>query len=214
MQQKAEIMLDAKKTFGFIDKYSDPRNYLQEGVQNIEEPEFSPRFKSTQSTHGKSIPVLQPKQYETTLAVKKQLPLYLTPSGNVCSGSLVGVGDILYCTPSRTKDVQKTFKHGHSKDSIVLTDSQRHAATSYSPLSKGNKGNDRHSPKKDENGTIIHRGKNEFEMRHVWHPLSSSALSEYHNVTELPVSGLGHGTHGRYRMWKPSACIVNLTDAA
>lgn len=204
-QKRAEIMLQRKEPFKVSESYN-PENYLEERL----DLESAPRSKS--ATVGKPIPMLQPRRIKTgtTPRVKKKLPLYLTPDGDLCSGSLEEFGDKFYCAPSRKKNEKRIKeKYGHSEDSVFLTDLQLDGVTSppystsssYSDLSKGSKTD------------ISTYRKKSFKRKPSWQPLCSSALSEHHKVTEVPVTGLGHLAHGRYSMWKPSVCIVDSEDS-
>lgn len=200
-QKRAEIMVQRKEPFKVSESFN-PENYIKE----ILEVEETTRSKS--ATGGKPIPMLRPKRFRagTTPAVKRKLPSYLTPSGDLCSGSLEEFGDKFYCAPSRAKNVGRIKeKYGHSEDSVFLTDLQIDGAISpaYGVSSS-------HTNHPKETQIYLNSGR---KTSALWQPLCSSALLEHRKVTEVPVSGLGHLAHGRYSMWKPSMGLVNPEDS-
>ena len=205
-QKRAEIMLQRKEPFKIAESYN-PDNYLEEPL-DLEEPTSVPTSKL--ATAGKPVSMIQPKRIKTgtTQRVKKILPSYLTPNGDVCSGSLEEFGDKFFCAPSRKKNGERIKEtYGHSEGSVFLTDLQMDGVTSppdsasfsQSDLTKGSK-------------TNIRAKRTTLKRKTSWQPLCSSALFEHRKVTEVPVPGLGHLAHGRYSMWKPSTCIVDSED--
>lgn len=110
--------------------------------------------------------------------VKKKLLSYLTPSGDLVAGSLEEFGDNLYCGPSKRK--------AQPVESVFLTDLQLETEAMKCPSS-----------------TCINNQHRTRRKSFGWQPLSSGALAEHRTVTELPVQGVGHLTHGTYKMWKP-----------
>jgi len=110
--------------------------------------------------------------------VKKKLLSYLTPSGDLVAGSLEEFGDNLYCGPSKRK--------AQPVDSVFLTDLQLET-----------------EPMKCPSSTCINNQHRTGRKSFGWQPLSSGALAEHRTVTELPMQGFGHLTHGTYKMWKP-----------
>ena len=132
-------------------------------------------MKSTVATGGK--PSCSDQRCRISPQTKKKLPSYLTPSGDLVAGSLEEFGDKLYCGPSKGKDQRV--------ESFFLTDLQL----------------ENECPPPVDNQ---HRTTSPKRKSFGWQPLSSGALAEHSTVTELPVQGFGHLTHGSYKMWKPA----------
>lgn len=185
-QRKAQIMLDSKDTFTFATS-CDPKFYLIDAFSPPHGPNNRPQQKSKSAEVTKSARVIVPKRCTTSLDVKKQLPSYLTPDGDLVSGSLEELGDQVYCAPSRTGRVKQ---HRHTDNSVFLTHPRGDSSASSDLSNAGGRAS----------------------LNSIWQPLSSSALTEHRKVTRLSVSGLGHLAHGKYSMWKPASCIVNSED--
>ena len=177
-QRKAQIMLDSKDTF----MYCDPKFYLIDASSSPNNPDnYQQKSRSAEVT--KSSRVIVPKRCATSLGLKKQLPSYLTPDGDLVSGSLEEVGDQVYCAPSRTGKV-KQYNH---------TGSSKHSSA-------------------DPSSSNLSNTQNRASLKSNWQPLTSSALTEHRKVTERSISGLGHLAHGKYSMWKPASCVVESED--
>lgn len=141
----------------------------------------------------------------TSLEIKKKLPTFLTPDGDLLSGSLEEFGDQLYCSPSKssgpptnitTKDEWRQENPGHGS-SVFLTDLH---SDSLDSISLEQKLTTKLVRKLSEKSISPKRAP---KVMKGWQPLSYSALSEHSSVSELPVKGLGHMAHGRYSMWRP-----------
>ncbi len=189
-QTKAQLMLDNKHTLTSSTS-CDPKFYITNefsSTNQLQQKSESARVaKNTRSI------ITAPRRCNTSLDVKKQLPSYLTPDGDLVSGSLEELGDLIYCAPSRSR---RTEQSTPVENSVFLTDIPRGSSqTSVSPL----------------NSDLSKCG-SQTSLRSVWQPLGSTALTEHRRVTERSVSGLGHLAHGRYSMWKPTTCVVNSSS--
>ena len=143
----------------------------------------------------------------TSLEIKKKLPTFLTPDGDLLSGSLEEFGDQLYCSPSKssgppinitTKDEWRQENAGNA-GSVFLTDLH---SDSLDNINLEQKSTTKLVRKLNEKSALI-SPKRAPKVMKGWQPLSYSALSEHSSVSELPVKGLGHMAHGRYSMWRP-----------
>ena len=154
----------------------------------------------------------------TSAEVKKQLPTFLTPDGNLLTGSLEEFGSQLYCGPSRLGGRTTTSTRvggGVQNDmsvgsSVFLTD-LRVQSESVDKITLDAK--HRFSEHERQRALSQISPKRTATKVTSWQPLSFHALSEHSGVTELPVKGLGHLAHGRYSMWRPEqSCAVEATD--
>ena len=110
---------------------------------------------------------------------RRKLPRFLTHSGSLVATSLEEVGEKVYYKQSKTS-------HTHGSKSVFLTDLQ---LEDESPI-----------PSKH----IL------SQNQPSWQPLSYTALSEHKGTAELPAcSGVGHLSHGRYKMWKPMQTVCS-----
>lgn len=119
----------------------------------------------------------------TSAQMKKQLPVFLTSTGSVVSSSLVELGDEVYCRPST--------KSRPIPNSVILAG-----------LNIG-----------EQPSTHLRQphGKKEVKPERTcgWQPLSYNAVAEHRGVSELPVHGIGHHAHGKYKLWRPLEAIGN-----
>lgn len=188
-QTKAQLMLDNKDTFTSSTS-CDPKFYITD--------DCSPTNQLQQKSNSAGVArntwsiITAPRRCNTSLDIKKRLPSYLTPDGDLVSGSLEELGDRVYCAPSRSK---RTEHSTPTENSVFLTDIPGGSSdTSTSP----------------SNSDLSNAG-SRTSLRSVWQPLGSTAVTEHRRVTERCVSGLGHLAHGRYSMWKP-ACAIKSED--
>ena len=153
----------------------------------------------------------------TSLEIKKQLPTFLMPDGDLLSGSLEEFGDQLYCSPSKssngpptniiTKDEWRQGTTGCHGSSVFLTDLHSESLDSINLEQKSTTKLVQELSKKSASP------KRTAKVMKGWQPLSYSALSEYSGVSELPVKGLGHMAHGRYSMWRPEqSCALGVSE--
>ena len=148
----------------------------------------------------------------TSLEIKKKLPTFLTPDGDLLSGSLEEFGDQLYCSPSKTTEAPTSitndeWRHNTAGSSVFLTDLHSESVDSINLEQKSTTKLVRELSEKSMSP------KRTAKVMKGWQPLSYSALSEHSSVSERPVKGLGHMAHGRYSMWRPDqSCALGVSE--
>ena len=146
----------------------------------------------------------------TSLEIKKKLPTFLTPDGDLLSGSLEEFGDQLYCSPSKssgppTKNITtKDEWRQENAGTVFLTDLH---SDSLDNINLEQKSTTKLVRKLNETSALMSLKRAPKVMK-GWQPLSYSALSEHSGVNERPVKGLGHMAHGRYSMWRPDQSSI------
>ena len=184
-QRKADIMLSKKEIPLVEDRQLE---WYIANQQLLREPTSVKTIKS---------PHTEPKPQSGHVAIStrmgKQRPKFLTKSDSLVTCSLEELGSEVYLKPSsrRIRDRQNNVQTGPG--SIFLTDLQLEdelrTASQLTDCRKPTPNDQKRCP--------------------GWQPLSSSALSEYSGVVELPVSGIGHVAHGKYKLWRPRQAIFN-----
>lgn len=150
----------------------------------------------------------------TSLKIKRKLPTFLTPDGDLLTGSLEEFGDQLYCSPSKTTEQPTSItKHEWQHEttangsSVFLTDLHSESVDSINLEQKSTTKLVRELSEKSMSP------RRTSKVMKGWQPLSYSALSEHNSVSELPVKGLGHMAHGRYSMWRPEqSCALRASE--
>lgn len=142
----------------------------------------------------------------TAVELKKRLPTFLTPDGDLLTGSLEEFGSQIYCSPSRLGGVPSVKANGQQQhstgSSVFLTDFQDESLDSGTL-----------EPKLTKNRTAREESTKQPVTAVRWQPLSLGALTEHSSVTEIPVKGLGNLAHGKYSMWKQDQSFsVKATD--
>ena len=194
-EMKANMMLNRKDPYNHFDPSTRSNNgwFVLDSLVAEKQHEAIGNQVNV-AAENTTIPLQQQKSHTNT-EIKKHLPTYLTPKGDLVSGSLEEIGDYVACGPSKVKSPS-------NQDSVFLTDLQleddRYHASQIKATSSSNVPN--------ETGTLT-------KLVSRWQPLSSSALAEHKSVTEVPVKGLGHLAHGRYKLWRPNSCIVRVDDS-
>ena len=211
LQKRAQVLLSRKDPYNQL----DPTLSCNEGwftdlcmkeAEKEDEVCARTRAASCFATAGytgkkKDQSPLLPKRVKSTSQVKRKLPTFLSPDGDLISGSLEEFGSQLFCSPS--KQTGPSGREGEDEQNrtcslVFLTDLQSESADNVTSEVKPNK-------TMRENEKLLKRRTKSMG----WQPLSISALSEHSSVTELPVKGLGHTAHGKHSMWKPGqSCAV------
>ena len=193
MQRRAETLLKRKDPYNSF----DPALSCNEGwfIGLNEEDKVQGRATTARMKEGTPLLPRRTKSV-TSSEVKKKLPAYLTPDGDLLTGSLEEFGDKVYCGPSKRRSsiIEEDQKHNSSGSSVFLTDLQSESVDNISLEHGLTTRHARTSSGRSPKRTAALMG---------WQPLSYRALSEHSTVTEIPVKGLGHMAHGKYNMWRP-----------
>ena len=148
--------------------------------------------KATELSHSE--PNCKPQsEFVATVSTRmgKRRPKFLTKSDSLLTCSLEELGSDIYLKPS-SRHRRDNDMDGHTgSGSVFLTDFRLEDEISTSSQLKES----RNTSPRDQRRCPR------------WQPLSSGALSEHRGVAALPVNGLGHLAHGKYKLWRPRQAV-------
>ena len=122
----------------------------------------------------------------------KRRPKFLTESDSLVTCSLEELGSDIYLKPSSRHRRGDNHDHYTGSGSVFLTDLRlEDELSTASQLEES-----RNPPPRDQ------------KRCPRWQPLSSNALNEHSGVAALPVNGLGHLAHGKYKLWRPRQAVL------
>ena len=213
LQRRAEALLQRKDPYNSLNTVlTGNKGWFTELLEEDEKAQdraASVLEKRKRKEKGSLLPK-RTKSGGTSLEIKKKLPTFLTPDGDLLTGSLEEFGDQLYCSPSKTAghSTKDEWRHGTTNgSSVFLTDLHSESVHSINLEQKSTTRLVQELSKKSTSP------KQTAKVIKGWQPLSCSALSEHSSVSELPVKGLGHMAHGRYSMWRPEqSCTLKASE--
>ena len=220
MQKRAQALLRRKDPYNSL----DPSLSSNEGwfTELCGESEDRVRAKTASASvgsigrkkHKDALLHKRAKSSGTTVEMKKKLPTFLTPDGELLTSSLEEFGSQLFCGPSSKNDSVAATRidvgnggQNSKGSSVFLTDLQNNDYVENVTIEP--KSSKKQRVKEPRRRDVVKQTAEAV----AWQPLSLGALAEHSSVTELPVRGLGDMAHGKYSMWKPGQSFsITVSD--